>query len=81
MEFTSANLASCVHYHRKQSGLTRIELAKLEGVGKSAVFNLEHGKETIQLDTLLKILHVLNISLLLQSPLMSSFKEQQNAAS
>lgn len=77
----STNLANCINYHRKQSGLTRIELAKLAGVGKSAIFNLEHGKETIQLDTLLKILRVLNISLSLQSPLMASFEEQKDAAS
>lgn len=80
MSFTLSNLAHCVYYHRKQSGLTRIELAKLAGTGKSAIFNLEHGKETIQLDTLLKILHALNISLSLHSPLMSLFEEQKNAA-
>lgn len=51
---------------RKKSGLTQQELAKLAGVGKTLVFDLEHGKASVQLDTLLKILKVLNIKLTLE---------------
>lgn len=79
MILSFAKLAECIHFHRKQSGLTRINLAKLAGVGKSAIFNLEHGKQTIQLDTLLKIIHVLNIHISLESPLMPLFEEENNA--
>lgn len=62
-------LATTIHHHRKQSGLTQQELAELAGVGKTAVFDLEHGKTTVQLNTLLSILKVLNIKLSVQSPL------------
>lgn len=74
-------LAKCIHYHRKQSNLTRIELANLAGVSKSTLFDLEHGKQTIQLDTLLKIFHALNIRISLTSPIMQAFEEQENATS
>lgn len=81
MSMTSEEIAKCIHYHRKQSGLTRIELANLAGVSKSTLFDLEHGKKTIQLDTLLKVLQALNISVSLHSPIMQAFEEQENATS
>ncbi len=59
-----------VKCHRKKSKLTQIQLADLAGVGKSAVFDIEHGKETVQFNTLQKICEVLNISITLESPLM-----------
>ncbi len=62
------NLASLVREHRKQSGLTRIELAELASVGKTVVYDLEHGKKTVRLDTLVKILKVLNITLECKGP-------------
>jgi len=60
--------------HRKKAGLSQLELAKLAGTGKTAVFDIEKGKETVRLDTLLKILNVLNIQMKFVSPLTS---EQQ----
>ena len=82
MNITSIeHLARCIHYHRKQSGLTRVALAKFAGVGKTVIYDIEHGKKSIQLDTLLKILSVLNISLHLKSPLMKKFEEESHAAS
>lgn len=59
-----------IHQHRKKSGLTQKQLADLAGVGKTAVFDLEKGKETVQLNTFLKVLHALNISVQLSSPLI-----------
>ena len=64
-------LKDLVREHRKRSGLSQAELAKLAGVGKTVVFDIEHGKESVQFDTLLKILRVLNISLSFSSPLYS----------
>jgi HTH-type transcriptional regulator/antitoxin HipB len=58
---TPKNIAMIVHYCRKQSGLSQLELAKLAGLGKTVVFDIEKGKETIKLNTLLKVLEVLNI--------------------
>lgn len=65
---TTAEMAKIIRYCRKQSGLSQRELANLAGVGKTAVFDIEKGKETIQLDTLLKILSILNIRLKLEMP-------------
>jgi HTH-type transcriptional regulator / antitoxin HipB len=64
----SANIAQYVHYFRKQSGLTQQRLALLAGVGKTVIFDIEKGKTTVQLDTLLKILAVLNIKIHLEAP-------------
>lgn len=65
-----SEIARAVRFHRKESGLTRLELANLAGVGKTAVYDLEKGKETIQANILLKILEALNIQIKLESPLM-----------
>lgn len=62
-------VAKEVKRHRKNAGLTQIELAVLAGVGKTVVYDLEKAKVTIRVETLLKILSVLNIELAWQSPL------------
>lgn len=74
-------LADCIRYHRQQSGLSREELAKLAGVGKTVIFDIEHGKNTVQLDTLMKILNALNIQTRFESPLMDDFEDKNDAAS
>lgn len=65
---TPNEIAKIVRYYRKQSGLTQHELAKLAGVGKTVVFDIEKGKETVQLNTLLKVLDVLNIRMKFKIP-------------
>lgn len=55
--------------HRKVAGLSQLELAELAGVGKTVIFDLEHGKPGVRLDILLKVLHALNIDIQLRSPL------------
>ena len=67
-------IGQMIRDHRKKAGLSQLELAKLAGTGKTAVFDIEKGKETVRLDTLLKILNVLNIQMKFVSPLTS---EQQ----
>lgn len=69
-------LKDIVKEHRKLSGLTQAQVAKLAGVGKTVVYDVEHGKESVQYDTLMKILRVLNVSISFQSPLSSSSKNQ-----
>lgn len=61
-------MAKIIHYCRKQSGLSQLELAKLAGVGKTVVFDIEKGKATVRLNTLLKILDVLNIQIKFETP-------------
>ena len=63
-------IGKIISFHRKKSGLTQKQLADLAGVGKSVVFDAEKGKETIQLNSLTKILDVLNITIEFKSPLL-----------
>jgi y4mF family transcriptional regulator len=62
-----------IRFHRRKAGLTQAKLARLAGVGKASVFDVEKGKESIQMDTLMKILSVLNMKLEIKSPLMDEF--------
>lgn len=75
------HIAAVVHFHRKKSGLSQAQLAKLAGLGKTVIFDIEKGKLSIRLYTLLKVLHVLNIKIEFQSPLMALFKEGLNEES
>lgn len=68
-----------VQFHRRQAGLTQKGLGDLAGIGKTAVFDIEHGKATVRMDTLMKVLAVLNIRVTLQSPLMSAFEAEVKA--
>ncbi len=76
-----SEIAGAVRFHRKESGLTRLEVANLAGVGKTAVYDLEKGKETIQANILLKILEALNIQIKLESPLMEFYREMNDEGS
>lgn len=66
-------LGKMVRFHRKAAGLSQKELADLAGVGKTVVFDIEKGKKTVRLNTLLKILHTLNIDIIFDSPLIDQF--------
>jgi y4mF family transcriptional regulator len=69
-------LGEIVSFHRKQSGLTRNDLADLAGVGKTAIYDIENGKETIRLSTLQKVFIALNIKMTFESPLMEALNEK-----
>jgi HTH-type transcriptional regulator/antitoxin HipB len=71
------DLDSIVREHRRLSGLSQAELAKLAGVGKTVVFDIEHGKDSVQFDTLKKVLAVLNIQLVLQSPVLARRRREE----
>jgi len=62
-------LGQAVRDHRKTAGLTQLALAELAGVGKSAVFDIEKGKPTVRLETLIRVLAALNMELYWQSRL------------
>lgn len=70
------NIGSLIRCHRKKSNLTQKQLADLAGVGKTAVFDIEHGKMSVQFDTLQKVCKVLNISIKLDSPIMDQCLEE-----
>jgi y4mF family transcriptional regulator len=74
----SRELAEVIRLHRKAARLSRMQLAELAGVGKTVIYDVEKGKESVQLDTLRKILKVLNIKITLTSPLMDNLKNTGN---
>lgn len=74
----SQDIAEIIRMHRKAAKLSRAELAEMAGVGKTVIYDIENGKETIQLDTLQKIFKVLNIKIQLVSPLIESLRIKEN---
>jgi HTH-type transcriptional regulator/antitoxin HipB len=60
------DLALIILNQRKKSKLSRNKLALIAGVGRTAIFDIEHGKTTYQIDTLIKILSVLNLNLCIE---------------
>jgi len=74
-------LAGIIRFHRKKAGLTQIALARLAGVGKATVFDVEKGKTSVQLDKLLSILAVLNIRIHFQGPLMAEYEKSASKSS
>ena len=65
----STEIARAVKADRKQAGLSQKQLAEYAGVGKTVVFDIEHGKATVQVQSLLKVLRVVNIKLVIEGPL------------
>jgi y4mF family transcriptional regulator len=63
------DLGLFIKEHRKEAGLTQLELANLAGVGKTTVFDIEKNKETVRWNNLLAILKVLNIEVQFKSPI------------
>jgi y4mF family transcriptional regulator len=74
-------LGRIVQFHRKQAGLSRAQLAEIAGIGKTVIYDIEKGKPTVRLDTLLKLIETLNISLSIDSPLMDRFEAEENEKS
>ena len=72
-------LATLIRKHRKAAGVSQLQLSEMAGVGKTAVFDLEKGKATIQLDTLRKVLTVLNIKVQLISPFMNQKNDHEKS--
>ena len=70
------NIGALIRCHRKKSNLTQKQLADLAGVGKTVVFDIEHGKKSVQFDTLQNVWSVLNISIKLDSPVMNQCVEE-----
>jgi HTH-type transcriptional regulator / antitoxin HipB len=71
-------LKDIVHFHRKQSGLSRKQLAEIAGVSETVIYYLEKGKETLQWNIVTSILHALNISLSYKRPLMEEYEKSKS---
>jgi len=74
-------IGEIIRFHRKQSGLSQLQLAKISAVGKTVIFDIEKGKLSVRLDTLLKVLKALNIQISVESPLMQIFEDSDNEKS
>lgn len=66
---SSTTLAYIIQGHRTKCGLSRLALAKLAGVGKTVIYNLEHNIDSPNIHTLLKVFSVLNIKMKFSSDL------------
>ena len=77
MAHNLSQLGKMIRFHRKQSGLSQAELAKMADLGKTVIFDIEKGKMSIRLTSLLKIFHILNIQMNFESPLMAQFEESK----
>jgi HTH-type transcriptional regulator/antitoxin HipB len=74
------HLGDILKYHRKKAGLSQKSLADVAGIGKTAVFDIEKGKETVQFKSIINVLKALNIRIELNSPLMDKYKiEHENS--
>lgn len=62
------HIAKTVREHRKAAGLSQADLALLAGVGRSSVFEIEKGKESTRISSVIKVLSALNIEVELNSP-------------
>ena len=69
-------IGDIVKYHRKKAGLSQKALADIAGIGKTAVFDIEKGKETVQFKSIINVLKALNIIILLDSPLMDKYNQE-----
>ncbi|MBI5701083.1 helix-turn-helix transcriptional regulator [Candidatus Saganbacteria bacterium] len=70
----AGEIGEIVRLHREKANLTQLELAELSGVGKTVIFDIEKGKTTVKIATLLKVFRSLNISMALGGPILMDFK-------
>ncbi len=74
--FFMEKFAGIIRFHRRKAArLTQIELARLAGVGKATVFDIEKGKATVRVDILMKVLATLNLRIELAGPLMEEYEK------
>ncbi len=66
MTLTAQDLGAAVRAARKQQGLDQLLLADLAGVSDRFVRDLEHGKPTVQLREVLRVLDALGLTLQVQ---------------
>ncbi len=72
----SSQLASLIRYHRKQAGLSQVELALHAEVSRNVVQDLEAGRERASWRNLQAVLGVLNIRLEPAGPLVEAWRNE-----
>ena len=76
-----AELGRIVRYHRKRARLSRAALSELAGIGTTVIYELEHGKSTVQFNVVQSILRTLNLRLLVDGPLLDEYIGRSNETS
>ncbi|MEA1897641.1 MAG: type II toxin-antitoxin system Y4mF family antitoxin [Bacteroidota bacterium] len=66
---TFKQISEVVQSCRKKAGLSQKALADLAGVGKTVIYDIEKGKESVRFNTLKNVLDVLNIKIELIEPI------------
>ena len=72
----SSELAALISYHRKQAGLSQVDLARHAEVSRNVVQDLEAGRERASWRNLQAVLGVLNIRLEPVGPLVEAWRKQ-----
>jgi transcriptional regulator with XRE-family HTH domain len=75
------SIGKMILFHRQKSGLSRIKLAEISGISKTVIYDIEHGKSSVQFNSINKVLQTLNIKIKFESPLMKTFEEIENEKS
>ena len=65
---SAAEIGKLVQTERKRQGVTQLQLAGMAGTGIRLISDIENGKETVQVQKLLKVLHTLGLGLFVFSP-------------
>ncbi len=72
------SIGKMILFHRQKSGLSRIKLAEISGISKTVIYDIEHGKSSVQFDSINKVLQTSNIKINFESPLMKTSEEIEN---
>ena len=65
---SAAEIGKIVQSERKRQGITQLQLAGMAGTGIRLISDIENGKDTVQVQKLLKVLHTLGLGVFVFSP-------------
>jgi transcriptional regulator with XRE-family HTH domain len=75
----ATEIGKIVIFHRKRAGLSQERISGSGGSWENGHFDIEKGKKSIRLNTLMAVLNTLNITVEFQSPLMKEYNTDQDA--
>ena len=67
-QMTPADIGKLVQAERNRPGLTQLQLASMAGTGIRLISDLENGKETVQVQKLLRVVQTLGLGVFIFSP-------------
>ena len=67
-QHSAAEIGKLVQSERKRQGITQLQLAGMAGTGIRLISDIENGKDTVQVQKLLKVLHTLGLGVFVFSP-------------